>query len=87
MSRWTRDYSTGETICAVCGAPKGGRVSCCRTAPHVSFDSFCAKYFPGAVIGVDVPCSTAREFWDDYLTSDSRSLASYIADTTRSVEA
>lgn len=79
MSRWSRRSTDGETICAICGAEKGNRTSCCKTAPFVDFWPFVEKYFKGE----SVSHSTAREFWIDYLTSEATSLDDYINMTTR----
>jgi hypothetical protein len=65
-------------------------------APWVSFPDFCEKYFPGMIVSagrwtydgqeipVDrwVPYSTAHSFWEDYKTSDAKSLKDYIRRTT-----
>ena len=78
MARWTRDYATGEVICAVCGAERNGRSKCCKTAPFVDFDTFAKIYFEGETQNYQV----AREFWDDYLTSDYPSIKAYAKATT-----
>ena len=74
MARWIRDYATGVTICAVCGKAKGNRETCCPTSPYVSYDDFVEQYFGK---DADVPRAIAREFWDDYLTGNHRSIAAY----------
>lgn len=80
---WTRSYGTGETICAVCGAPKGNKKNCCRVAPKIDFETFVKRYF-----GKDYDLSDygnaniAREFYSDYRHSDCKSLKQYIAQTT-----
>ena len=91
MSKWTRDYMTGVAICAICGQEKGKRTRCCRTAPWVSFETFCARYFPGYTFVYPgdgqsqdhyISRVTARDFYDDYLCSNAASLAAYIKSTT-----
>lgn len=88
MSKWTRDYATGVSICAVCGMDKGDRTECCKTAPYVDFDTFVSACFPGAIMGPMpdpkspeydrwLPRSTAKEFYSDYLTSNYKSLKAY----------
>ncbi len=77
MSRWTRDYLTGEVICEVCASPRDNKTRCCRTAPHISFKSFKARYYKNEPVNDIV----ARDFWEDYLTSNCRSLAHYTEET------
>lgn len=77
---WANDYATGILICAVCGAEKGDRKSCCKTAPYVGFEEFCKRYFGKSLD--EVAYSTRRDFYDDYRHSDCRSLAAYIKQTT-----
>ena len=80
MNLWTQSYHSGEAICAICGAPRNGRASCCPVAPKVSFSVFVSRYFgvnPDTLTthnGERLNHSTAREFYDDYRHSDSRSL-------------
>ena len=78
QSKWTRDYMTGATICAICGDPRGKKNTCCPCAPYIPFDDFKLQYFGNA----DVHPSTARSFYDDYLHSSYKNLAEYITATT-----
>lgn len=92
-NKWTRDHRTGETICAVCGAPKGTKKNCCKVAPFVSFDEFFKVYFPGATMiraeAIDedhyIPRALARNFYEDYSLSECASLQEYINQTTSSI--
>lgn len=83
MALWTSDYATGIAICAVCGAPKDKRTSCCKTSPRVTFESFVRALWPGYTMTDPasehyVPRAIAREFYDDYLHSDYPSLKAYV---------
>ena len=80
---WTQDYATGETICAVCGEPKGNKTRCCNVAPYVSFEDFVRRYFgPDFDLSAVGNGSTAREFYDDYRHSNAKSLADYKRQTS-----
>lgn len=80
---WTSDYLTGETICAVCGAPKGNKAQCCKTAPFITFAQFVAEYWGDDFDLADYGNrAIAREFYDDYRHSDCGSLAEYKEQTT-----
>lgn len=77
QSLWTSDYVAGKYICAVCGAPRDGRLVCCAVAPYLSFEDFMEQYWGKE----DVPQAIAKEFYEDYLLSDCLSLEDYIKDT------
>lgn len=82
-SRWIADYATGEAICAVCGAKKGNRKTCCPTNPNPgTFEEFKRAYF-----GEDeekVPHAIAREFYSEFRLYPG-TLEEYIAETTEAV--
>lgn len=84
--RYTRNYLADETICAICGAPVKYGEKCCNTAPYISFDEFCKRYFPDSSNDPAnenyLPHRTAKEFHQDYLLSECKSLDQYIAETT-----
>ena len=79
MAYWTREYGTGITICGICGEPKGNKSRCCFTAPRIPFETFKRRYFSK---DDKVSDPIAKSFWDDYLTSDCKSLNEYIEQTT-----
>ena len=80
---WTRDYMTGETICAICGAPKNDRLSCCKCAPFIQFEKFVTRYFGKDFYLTDYGNrNVAHEFYDDYNHSDCQNLTQYILKTT-----
>lgn len=76
-SLWTADYVLGTSICAVCGALREGRLTCCPVAPYISFEDFVEQYWGK----VDIPTATARSFYEDYQLSDCSGLDDYIKDT------
>lgn len=76
-SLWTWDSWTGNSVCAVCGAPREGRRTCCPVAPYLSFEDFADQYWGKE----DVPIGIAKEFYEDYQLSDCARLEDYIKDT------
>jgi hypothetical protein len=81
-SLWTRDRWTGNYICAVCGALREGRATCCPVAPYLSFEDFVEQYWGKE----DVPTGIAKEFYEDYQLSDCAGLEEYIKDTRSSAD-
>jgi len=81
-----------NTMCKICGSSDGQYCStklqvlckhCSRETPRkVGRDSFDARYWVGCK---DVPESTKREFYIDYLRSG-ETLTSYIRSTQQEVE-
>ena len=74
-TRWIAS-AIGETVCAVCGAPKGSKTFCCpATSDPVSYETFKAALW-GDEAG-DVPDSIARIFYSEYRLGNFASIQEY----------
>jgi hypothetical protein len=78
-TKWIRDYTTGESICGVCGEQRNGREECCPTSPYVSFDDFCKEFFNGQAEITWADRSIAREFFDDYRFGNFANVFDYLS--------
>lgn len=93
MTQWTKEKLSGMLVCAVCGVPKLEKEECCKTAPHITFEIFTVRYFPGChhdPLNDDkehfVPKMVAEAFYEDYLLSNYDSLEEYIENTQENIE-